>query len=65
MQCCKYLGWCCCLVVIALLLFGGVTISYGADSGEIVPQSGEGSDIRTRFNDDADKVRLMVLLSPT
>ncbi len=31
----------------------------------LVPQSGEGSDIRSAFNENVDRVRLMVLLSPT
>ena len=31
----------------------------------LVPQSGEGDDIRSAFNKNVDRVRLMVLLSPT
>lgn len=31
----------------------------------LVPQSGEGHDIRSEFNENVDRVRLMVLLSPT
>jgi hypothetical protein len=31
----------------------------------LVPQSGEGADIRSVFNDNVDRVRLMALLSPT
>ena len=31
----------------------------------LIPQSGNGDDIRSVFNQDADRVRLMVLLSPT
>ncbi len=31
----------------------------------LVPQSGEGQDIRSVFNENVDRVRLMVLLSPT
>ena len=31
----------------------------------LVPQSGEGDDIRSAFNANVDRVRLMVLLSPT
>jgi len=31
----------------------------------LIPQSGSGDDIRSVFNQDADRVRLMVLLSPT
>ena len=31
----------------------------------LVPQSGEGDEIRSAFNKNVDRVRLMVLLSPT
>ena len=31
----------------------------------LTPQSGQGSSLKTAFNDAADKVRLMLLLSPT
>ncbi len=31
----------------------------------LVPQSGQGSSLKTAFNDAADDVRLMLLLSPT
>ena len=31
----------------------------------LTPQSGEGADIKTVFNENVDRVRLMVLLSPT
>ncbi len=31
----------------------------------LAPQSGQGSNLKTAFNDAADKVRLMLLLSPT
>ena len=31
----------------------------------LVPQSAEGDDIRSAFNENANRVRLMVLLSPT
>ncbi len=31
----------------------------------LVPQSGDGKDIRSVFNENVDRVRLMVLLSPT
>ena len=31
----------------------------------LVPQSGQGSSLKTAFNDAADKVRLLLLLSPT
>ena len=31
----------------------------------LAPQSGQGSSLKTAFNDAADKVRLMLLLSPT
>ncbi len=31
----------------------------------LVPQSAEGADIRSTFNENVDRVRLMVLLSPT
>lgn len=36
-----------------------------AKAGELVPQSGEGEAIKTVFNANDDRVRLMVLLSPT
>jgi len=31
----------------------------------LAPQSGQGSSLKTAFNNASDKVRLMVLLSPT
>ena len=31
----------------------------------LVPQSGQGDEIRSAFNENVDRVRLMVLLSPT
>ena len=31
----------------------------------LVPQSGQGAEIRSAFNENVDRVRLMVLLSPT
>ena len=31
----------------------------------LVPQSAEGHDIRSAFNENVNRVRLMVLLSPT
>ena len=31
----------------------------------LIPQSGEGDDIRSAFNENVDRVRLMVLLAPT
>ena len=31
----------------------------------LTPQSGQGSSLKTAFNDAADKVRLMLLLSPS
>ena len=31
----------------------------------LAPQSGQGSSLKTAFNDAADKVRLMLLLSPS
>ena len=31
----------------------------------LAPQSGQGSSLKTAFNDAADNVRLMLLLSPT
>jgi hypothetical protein len=34
-------------------------------SAMLVPQSGEGGQIRSLFNENVDRVRLMVLLSPT
>ncbi len=34
-------------------------------SAALTPQSGESPDIRSLFNENADRVRLMVLLSPT
>ncbi len=36
-----------------------------AKAEALVPQSGQGSSLKTAFNDAADKVRLMLLLSPT
>ena len=35
------------------------------NAAALVPQSGEGHDIRSAFNENVDRVRLMVLLSPT
>ena len=34
-------------------------------AANLPPQSGEGDDIRSAFNKNVDRVRLMVLLSPT
>ncbi len=34
-------------------------------SATLIPQSGGGRDIRSVFNENVDRVRLMVLLSPT
>jgi len=31
----------------------------------LIPQSGQGDEIRSAFNANVDRVRLMVLLSPT
>ena len=34
-------------------------------AASLVPQTGEGDDIRSTFNKNVERVRLMVLLSPT
>jgi len=36
-----------------------------AKAESLTPQSGQGGSLKTAFNDAADKVRLMLLLSPT
>ena len=36
-----------------------------ARAAGLVPQSGEGAEIRSAFNENVDRVRLMVMLSPT
>jgi hypothetical protein len=36
-----------------------------AKAAHLAPQTGEGDDIRSTFNKNVDRVRLMVLLSPT
>jgi hypothetical protein len=36
-----------------------------AKASALRPQTGEGSDLRSEFNENRDKARLMVLLSPT
>ena len=72
-------GLCCggglgCALLSGLLWLGvgatGLDATDAVDpqliqAAALAPQSGEGADIRTTFNDNVDRVRLMVLLSPT
>ena len=63
------------LLFILLFIFGSVHAQVERPTGKanpllskaagLVPQSGEGDDIRSAFNKNVDRVRLMVLLSPT
>jgi hypothetical protein len=36
-----------------------------AKAANLLPQSGAGDDLKSAFNKNVDRVRLMVLLSPT
>lgn len=63
-----------CALLCAALLLGGAAVAVEAidaadplliKAATLAPQSGEGVDIRTAFNQNVDRVRLMVLLSPT
>ncbi len=59
--------------LVALLLAASTVLAADAEpqdalaekSAALIPQSGEGRDIRSVFNENVDRVRLMVLLSPT
>ena len=59
--------------VIELFLAASMGLVVPADTEDalvdkaatLVPQSGDGRDIRSLFNENVDRVRLMVLLSPT
>ncbi len=56
--------------LLAMFGFADAQTSEAADplvtkAAALVPQSGEGDDIRSAFNANVDRVRLMVLLSPT
>jgi hypothetical protein len=60
------------ILLILLFIFGCVPTqgepssnSFSSKAAGLVPQSGEGDEIRSAFNKNADRVRLMVLLSPT
>ncbi len=56
-----------------LFLAASMVLAAGAEpenaladkAATLIPQSGEGRDIRSVFNENVDRVRLMVLLSPT
>jgi hypothetical protein len=68
--CCGACAACCALLSGVLWLSGNGTLLEPEDglvdnSATLVPQSSEGSDIRSLFNENVDRVRLMVLLSPT
>ncbi len=66
-------GGLCCALLGGLLWLGAATGLDATDdvdplliqAASLAPQSGEGADIRTAFNENVDRVRLMVLLSPT
>lgn len=51
--------------VLGFDLFGDRANPFIAKAANLRPQSGEGDDIRSAFNKNVDRVRLMVLLSPT
>jgi hypothetical protein len=59
--------------LVMLFLAASIVVAAGAEpddaladkSATLTPQSGEGRDIRSVFNENVDRVRLMVLLSPT
>ena len=59
--------------LVALLLAASTVLAADAEpqdalaekSATLIPQSGGGRDIRSVFNENVDRVRLMVLLSPT
>jgi hypothetical protein len=61
----------CCALLSGVLWLGGAGTALEPEGGLVVtsamlvPQSGEGSQIRSLFNENVDRVRLMVLLSPT
>ncbi len=73
------LGLCCggglgCAVLSGFLWLGvgatGLDTTDEVDpqliqAAALAPQSGEGANIKTTFNENVDRVRLMVLLSPT
>ena len=68
-------GGLCCALLGGFLWFGGVTSVLDDRAAEanplvtkaarLLPQSGQGEEIKAAFNANADRVRLMVLLSPT
>lgn len=59
--------------LVTLFLAASMVLAAGAEpenaladkAATLIPQSGEGRDIRSVFNENVDRVRLMVLLSPT
>jgi len=59
--------------LVTLFLATSMVLAAGAEpenaladkAATLIPQSGEGRDIRSVFNENVDRVRLMVLLSPT
>lgn len=64
----------CCALLVGILSLGGGSGVLGQASTDtddlnkaasLLPQSGGGDDIRSAFNKNVDRVRLMVLLSPT
>ena len=54
-----------------LWIFGVLAVPVTAEdallgkAASLKPQSGDGDDLKTAFNESVDNVRLMVLLSPT